>query len=100
MALGQQVSPRAEILREAETLITGDRNVAYGPPTENLKNIGELWTVRLRHKLQDGETSLPSDVADFMILMKVARNVADTKRDSYVDIAGYAGCAWECVENQ
>lgn len=93
-----KLSPRAEILREAEELITGDRNVTYGPPTENLRNIAELWTVRLRHKLKDGETIKPSDVADFMILLKMARNVAQPKRDTYVDVAGYAGCGWECLE--
>lgn len=99
MAVGS-LSPRAEILREAEKLITGDRNVTYGPPTENLTNIAELWTTRLRHKLKDGETIKPSDVADFMILVKMARNVAQPKRDNWVDAAGYAACGWECFEEE
>jgi hypothetical protein len=45
--------------------------------------------------LKDGESFSPSDVADAMILLKVARNVKVKTRDNYVDIGGYAGCAWE-----
>lgn len=89
------VAPRAGVLREAEQLITGDRNVHYGEPTDNFRNIGELWTTRIRHKLKDGEVLTGADVADFQMLVKLARNIAQTKRDNYVDIAGYAGCGYE-----
>lgn len=93
------VSARASVLREAETLISGDRNHTYGEPTQNFSNIGELWTVRLRHKLKDGEVLTAHDVADLQILLKVARNIANTKRDNAVDIAGYAACGWEAYES-
>lgn len=96
--MGREVSPRAEILREAEELTTGDRNVTYGPPTENFENIGELWTTRLGHKLKDGETITASDVADLMVLLKIARNIAQPKRDNWVDAAAYAACGFECYE--
>lgn len=91
---------RAQVLQEAERLITGDRNVTYGSPIENFTNIGEMWTTRLRHKLKDGEEILPSDVADLMVLVKIARNIANPKRDNYVDGAGYFACGYECLEEE
>ena len=91
--------PRVEILEEAAGLIDGERNVTYGTPTQNFTNIGEMWTTRFRHKLKDGEEFNASDVADAMILLKVARNIAQKKRDNYVDLAGYAGCGWEAASD-
>jgi hypothetical protein len=89
------VPPRAAVLREAEGLITGDRNKSYGSPTENFTNIADLWNVQFRHKLQDGQRFTPTDVATAMIHVKQARLIAQPKRDNFVDIAGYAGCGWE-----
>lgn len=89
---------RVKVLREAADLIDGDRNVSYGTPTQNFTNIAEMWTTRLRHKLKDGTELDAVDVADLMILLKVARNIAQVKRDSYVDVAGYAGCGWEAAQ--
>lgn len=86
---------RGSVLLEARTLITGDRNVTYGSPVQNFKNIGEMWTTRLKHKLKDGETISGSDVADMMVLVKVARNIAQPKRDNYTDGAGYFACGYE-----
>lgn len=91
---------RGEILLEARNLIVGDRNISYGSPTENFKNIGEFWTTRLKHKLKDGETITSSDVADLMALLKIARNIANPKRDNAVDLAGYAACGWEAYESE
>lgn len=90
--------PRSGVLLEAESLINGERNIAYGKPTQNFDNIGEFFTTRLRHKLKDGERITAPDVADLMILLKLARSIANPKRDNYVDIAGYAGCGWECQD--
>ena len=88
-------TPRGDVLREAEYLITGDRNVSYGSPTENFRNISQMWTTRLRHKMKPGEQITASEVADLMVLVKVARNIAQPKRDSYTDMAGYAACGYE-----
>lgn len=35
------------------------------------------------------------DVANMMVLLKVARNKASWHRDNWVDIAGYAACGAE-----
>lgn len=91
---------RVEVLLEAAKLIDGDRNVSYGTPTQNFTNIAEMWTTRFRHKLKDFEAFTAADVADAMILLKVARSIAQVKRDTYVDIAGYAGCGWEAAESE
>lgn len=92
-----QRPPRVEVLQEAAELIDGDRNLSYGTPTQNFTNIAEMWTTYLKHKLKDGETLAASDVADLMILLKIARNIASKKKDTYADAAGYAGCGYEAM---
>lgn len=90
-----QPTERGDVLDEAKSLITGDRNVTYGSPTENFHNIAEFWTTRLSHKLKEGESISGFDVADLMALLKIARNVVSPKRDNAVDGAGYLACGWE-----
>lgn len=91
-------SPRSEILDEAKKLITGDRNLSYGTPTQNFQNTADLWNVQLRHKLKDGEEFTGTDVALLMTHLKMARLIASgTKRDNYADAIGYMACAWETV---
>lgn len=89
---------RRQVLEEAADLIDGDRNKTYGSPTENFTNIAELWNVRFKHMFREGEKFTASDVADAMILLKAARGIAGSTRDTYVDIAGYAGCGQEARE--
>lgn len=86
---------RAEVLREAEKLITGDRNAAYGSPTQNFQDTAKIWTVQLGHKLKDGAVIDPGEVASLMIGLKLARIKASPKLDNWMDIAGYAGCGAE-----
>lgn len=97
-AIEPEVTPRGALLREAEALITGDRNKSYGSPTENFQNIADLWTVQFGHKLADGQGFTAPDVAVAMIHVKQARLMAQPKRDNFVDIAGYAACGWEAQE--
>lgn len=94
-----QEVPRAVVLTEAAGLITGDRNKTYGSPTQNFSTTAEIWNALLAHKLKPGERVEPYEVGSLMIGLKLARTVADAKRDSWVDIAGYAGCAWECQDS-
>ena len=88
-------TPRGDVLAEADELIHGERNNAYGSPTQNFTDIAALWSVLLARKL--AEPIEPREVADMMIAMKLARNTVGFKRDNYVDIAGYAGCGWEAA---
>lgn len=91
-------TPRGEVLDEAKGLITGDRNKTYGSPTENFSNTAEIWNALLRHKLKDGQRITPTEVATLMVGLKLARTVAQPKRDNFVDMAGYAACGWETLE--
>lgn len=88
---------REGVLDEAAGLITGDRNKTYGSPTQNFQNTADIWTALLRHKLKDGEVITPTEIATLMVGLKLARTVAQPKRDNFVDMAGYAACGWETV---
>jgi len=53
------------------------------------------WEAEL-DALPDAARALNSeDVANMMILFKVARNSANSKDDNWIDIAGYAACGGE-----
>ena len=85
-------SERGEnILQEAERLVGGERNTAYGHPADDLARIAQLWTAFLGERLSTPLTA--RDVAMQMVLLKVAREAHAPKRDNLVDIAGYARCA-------
>ena len=94
-AKSDPVPHRAKVLREAERLITGDRNRSYGEPTQNFTDIATGWTVLLRSKLKDGESVDPGDTAAMMIWLKMVRRIASDSPDNWVDAAGYAGCGSE-----
>lgn len=80
------------ILREAERITRGDRNDDYGSPAVEHQAISDLWSVII------GQRVTALQVADCMILLKIARNQHRRKRDNYTDIAGYADCAWRIIE--
>ncbi|MEV4127133.1 DUF6378 domain-containing protein [Nocardia sp. NPDC049707] len=86
---------RAQVLREAETLVCGDREEQYGHPGENLQRIADYWNRYLTDALGPHDPLAPRDVALMMVLVKVAREAAGHKQDSCVDIAGYAAIAAE-----
>jgi len=69
---------------EALDLICGDRASDYGDAGANFKRIAERWTERLK------TTVSPVDVAIMMIDLKLSRLTHEFKRDSVVDIIGYA----------
>lgn len=91
---------RAQVLDEAKALITGDRNKSYGSPIQNFTNTADLWTVQFQHKFKDGERFTASDIAQAMVLLKMARMIAGDKHDNYVDAIGYAACGAECAEHE
>lgn len=79
------------ILQEAERIINGDRQGSYGPPEQSLGDIANLWSPYL------GKEISAQDVANLMILLKVSRSKRGFHRDSFVDIAGYAGLTEKLV---
>lgn len=87
-------SPRRVMLDEAANLVDGDRNVSYGDPSADFRRTASLWSTYL-----DGKTELdPHDVAALMALLKLSRiRWSPEKRDSWVDLAGYAACGLSTV---
>ena len=85
------LQPRVQALREAATIIAGDRDVQYGGPEENFTRIAKIWSVIV------GVEISPEDVAMMMVGLKVARYASKSgfQPDTWIDIAGYAGCGYE-----
>lgn len=95
---------RKHILDTAAKLTGGDRDASYGSPLTNMKDTARLWDAYLLSKGVfivdgDGEPVLFSgeDVANMMVLLKMARMGASLKEDNYVDAAGYMAIAGECA---
>lgn len=85
---------RAECLEGARQAVCFDRNASYGEPEDNFSVVAEFWSTYLETKIS------PEDVANMMILFKVARSATAEKAvpDTWVDICGYAACGAE-IEN-
>lgn len=97
-------SPRASALREAERLITGDRNSQYGPPTQDFSRTADLLNA-LGYRRVDADDRVHdivmSDVAIMVSMVKISRLMHSRgKRDSWVDLAGYAACGYECATEE
>jgi hypothetical protein len=86
------------ILKEANTIIYGDREKTYGHPSKNLVTIALMWNAYLGAKANK-DTLGPKDVAAMMVLLKTARLANNPEhRDSLVDICGYAALIERCDE--
>ena len=82
---------RVEALREAARIISGDRNKSYGGPEENFTRTAQIWSVILGIPLSNEQ------VAMMMVGLKMARfaHGSGFQPDTWIDIAGYAGCGYE-----
>lgn len=92
--------PRVRLLREAAGLITGARESEYGTPQVNFQRIADLWNVQFNHLLADGKKFQPVDVALGMIQLKMGRAVQTPNEDTFKDIAGYTGIAYELTQDE
>lgn len=85
---------RADVLDEAKACVCGQREEDYGKPEDNFRVIADLWSAYRNEKFT------PVDVAMMMALLKIARIKTGTATaDSFVDLAGYAACGAECINN-
>lgn len=85
------VQPTGPITAEAQSLVYGDRNAAYGHPHDDYRTTARLWEAYL--DLPEGRIGA-KHAAMMMALVKVSRESRRPKRDNLVDLAGYAECAW------
>jgi hypothetical protein len=102
-------NPREAILNLATKAVTKERNNSYGPPTQDFRRAAEMLTSMgffwcdnsdeagggLCHDIQ------PHHIAMIQVIIKLSRATwSPGHMDHWVDIAGYAACGWECVENE
>lgn len=85
-------SPPESITNEAKAIVAGERAADYGDVNESFARIAQLWSAYTGVMLTDW------DVAQMMILLKVSRAKTSRKRDTLVDIVGYAECAGKLEE--
>lgn len=82
---------RESALLEAQRLVHGDRQAAYGHPYDDYLRTSRMWEGLLG--LPEGFIG-PRKAALMMALVKASREVNRPKRDNRVDGAGY----FECVD--
>jgi hypothetical protein len=86
---------RKECLDAAAAAVLTDRNLDYGNPEDNFRDIAAIWTIQLGSKLRSPIT--PFEVATLSIGTKLARlKTSPRVVDHWVDIAGYAACGASC----
>ncbi len=92
---------RREILEKAIQCCCHDRQDQHGKPENTFAMIADLWEMYLCHKYQTDITIRSVDVAQMMVLLKVARSaLGNLKDDDFVDAAGYSALAAELSEIQ
>ena len=80
----------ADILSQASSLVSGDRNKQHGDKLENHQNIAALWSAYKEIDIS------PRDVAIMMALLKIARTkTGEVNADDFVDGCGYISIAGE-----
>lgn len=91
---------RESLLDEAKQLTTGDRNNSYGPPDQDFRRTAEAANA-YGYRGPDGRLLYGHDIALLIMLVKISRLMwTPGKRDSWVDIAGYAACGYEAAVKQ
>jgi hypothetical protein len=86
------INTRTQVLRQAETLINGERQAHYGPPQENFAVTAAMWMAYIGHPITS------ADVCNMMALLKIARLRNGAHYDSSVDGAGYLALGAEMAE--
>lgn len=89
--------PNETILQEADRLINGDRQKAYGNAFDDFSTTARLWEVVLGLK---ANSISPEQVALCMVQLKVSRELRNPKRDNRVDMAGYTGCLEKVIQER
>ena len=103
---GQKMPPltdpplRQQLLEEALGIVNGARNTSYGEAEDNFERIAAHWRVFFKNRFGVDVDITPGDVGLLMSLMKIARLEFDPfHKDSWVDLAGYAGAGYQAQLN-
>lgn len=90
----------ADVLTKALELTGGDRAKTHGDKRQNHQNIADLWNAYLKDGPLGKRRLSAQDVAVMMCLLKIARMKSGTfNLDNFIDLAGYAGVAAECSDD-
>lgn len=96
----KRYSVREAILDAARDAVMKDRNHTYGPPTQDFARTAAILNT-LGFRIVNGNSIyevMPHHVALIQIAVKLSRLTWSPKKDdSWVDVAGYAACGYECV---
>ena len=93
------VTPRVEMLREVELLVSQNRNIDYGEPVQNMARTAEILAAYMGDRT--GRSLEAQDVAVIGIILKLGRLAENPlHKDSVLDIAGYASILFECIEKE
>ena len=83
-----------EIRDKVREIVSSDRAKQNGVMVENHVNISRLWTGYLQNKTKLNINILPEDVANLMVLLKIARSQGGAFNiDDFVDMTGYSAIA-------
>lgn len=101
MSGDERYTRREEILHGATLAVLQERNNTYGPPTQDFDRTAQILNaLGLRIVDSTGQASPISShhVAIIQIAVKLSRLTWNpTHRDSWIDVAGYAACGFECA---
>jgi len=90
-----------EILDKVKKLVSSDRAKQNGDIVENHENIGRLWSSYLQNKTKLNINILPEDVANLMVLLKIARSQGGAfNLDDFVDMTGYSAIAGQITSKR
>ena len=78
------------IAEEAQSIVCGERNAAYGNPIDDYTKTAKMWSGILAPKLKEDIT--PEEAIAMMVCVKLSREVHSPKRDNRVDAIGYLLC--------
>lgn len=92
---------REEILDGARDAVLKQRNNSYGPPTQDFDRTARILNSMGFSIVDEAGNVAPISshhVAVIQIAVKLSRITwAPTHKDSWLDVAGYAACGFECA---
>jgi len=82
------------ILQEAQRLVHGDRQAAYGHPLDDFSRTAAMWEAILGARVTAEQVGL------CMMAVKISRQCNAPKRDNMTDAAGYAATVQMVVDER